>query len=142
MVDREARDKAAVVLRKFMVECSITNREYEDTYPVSKADPAVLGIYQQIWYLYDDMREHLMLGEYSLLTEHKKVVDRCLLFLQSDLEYLWPPLKWDLFGLFFDMIRYAISLGNFRPRQRKLSYNEENFWPFFDHDQIRQSARS
>lgn len=139
MVDREARDKAAKAVRGFMLECSITNWEYEDRYPESKADRAVLCIFQQLWFWYDDMHEHKMLGEYRLSPEHLEVIDRCLLFLQSDLEYIWPPVKVDWLGLVCYIIKYVISFGTFRPREKELSYNEEHFWPFFDREQYAQA---
>lgn len=142
MVDRESRDKAVNALREFMVEFSITNWEYEDRYPESKTDPALDSIFQNIWLLYDDMHEHKMLGDYHLSPEHQEVIGRCLLFLQSDLEYLWPPVKWDLLGTFLNIIKYVISFGTFRPREKELSYTEENFWPFFDHEQYAHMSKS
>lgn len=142
MVDRGARDMAAKAVTEFMLECSITNWEYEERYPESKADLAIDCIFQNLWFWYDDMHEHRMLGDHRLLPEHKEVIERCLLFLQSDLEYLWPPVKWDLPRTFFNIIKYVVSFGTFRPREIELSYDEENFWPFLDRDQYAQAYKS
>lgn len=139
MVDREARNKAAKVLQEFLLECSISNWQYDDRYPVSKADPAVFCVYQQIWFWYDDTHEHRMLGEYRLSPEHRDVIDRCLLFLESDLEYLWPPEKWNILGVLFDITKYVLSFGTLQPAQRETSYNEQKYWPFYDREQYEQA---
>ena len=127
MVDRHARDIAAEALRNFM-EGSISNREYERRFPKSKGDPALWGIYSQIWFCYSDTLEHTLTGKHALTNEGRAYIGRCLLFLKSDLEFQWPPTK---LRLWYPLLR-LIGLGRIvnRKVEKEMSIGDVDVWPF------------
>ena len=55
MVDRPARDRAALLLRRF-ASGRITNFEFDDAFPASVGDPALRAVAGRAWQLYDDTR--------------------------------------------------------------------------------------
>ena len=90
MVNRRARDISASTLRDFL-EGAITNEEYEERYPSSKSDPALREIHLQVWFFYSDLKEHKLIGRNSLYGEQVRFFERCIRFLESDLEFEWQP---------------------------------------------------
>jgi len=127
MVNRHARDIAAQALREFM-EGSISNREYERRYPKSKDDPALWGIYANIWFCYSDTSEHTLTGKHALTDEGRAIVGRSLLFLKSDLEFQWPATK---LRLWYPLLR-LIGLGRIvnRKVEKEMSSGDVDVWPF------------
>jgi hypothetical protein len=88
MIDRPARDRAALALRRFTAN-RITNEEFLDSYPTSASDPAVRAIDSRAWALYDDFREHRL----DASRELRREIARWVVFLHSDVEYRWPPFQ-------------------------------------------------
>lgn len=92
MVDRIARDKYAELIRHFCAGL-LTNDEYEArTYTIigDSDDKALFEVYLAVWGYYDDLHTHRMTGGYRLRRDDRRRVAQCVLFLQSDAEYLWP----------------------------------------------------
>ena len=106
MVDRATSDNAVSALRKF-AEGAISNREYERRFPKSKDDPALRSIYTNVWFCYSDTSEHTLTDKHALSKENNATLERCVLFLQSDLEFQWPPTK---ISLWYPLLR-LIGLG-------------------------------
>jgi len=127
MVDRHTRDIAAQALGEFM-DGSISNREYERRYPKSKDDPALRGIYANIWFCYSDTSEHTLTGKHALTDEGRAIIERCLLFLKSDLEFQWPATK---LRLWYPLLR-LIGLGRVVNRrvEKEMSVGDVDVWPF------------
>ncbi|MHC4153518.1 MAG: DUF1707 domain-containing protein [Planctomycetota bacterium] len=88
MVDREARDKTAELLRHFAAG-RITNDEFEDGLPSKSKDPAIGGICWAAWFLYDDLKEHKLIRRHAVTKDGKRHIARWVVFLKSDLEYEW-----------------------------------------------------
>ena len=89
MIDRAARDRAALLLRRFAAG-RLTNDDFVDAFPSSKTDPALRAVDQRAWALYDDFRTHRLTGRHALAPAGRREVARWVLFLQSDVEYTWP----------------------------------------------------
>ena len=87
MIDKESRSQLAHLLRQLSVG-QIANDQFEDQLPRSK-DRAVREVIGQAWLLYDDMREHKLVGPSK---KDRPEVARWILFLQTDFEYEWPSL--------------------------------------------------
>lgn len=138
MIDRHARDAAADTLREFM-EGSISNREYERRFPRSKDDPALWGIYSNIWFCYSDTSEHTLSGKHALTDEGRAFIKRCLLFLKSDLEFRWPPTK---LRLWYPLLR-LIGLGRLVNRhvEKEMSVGDVEVWPFLKKAQYEEVSR-
>lgn len=138
MIDRHARDLAVVALREFM-EGSISNREYERRFPKSKDDPGLRSIYTNVWFCYSDTSEHTLTGKHALSKENRAVLERCLLFLKSDLEFQWPPTK---ISLWYPLLR-LIGLGRVvnRKIEKEMGIGDVGVWPFFKNAEYEEMSR-
>ncbi len=116
MVYRRKRALAAGVLREFR-DGGITNDEYEDRWPRNRGDRVFWAIYDQLWFYYDDIKTHRLTGKYELSPESRELFDRCILFLESDLEYDWPAAKFGDVRFLFDgpesSVRFWLGGWNF-----------------------------
>ncbi|MBX7247044.1 MAG: hypothetical protein K1X53_16215 [Candidatus Sumerlaeaceae bacterium] len=88
VLDRAGRDRAAELLRK-LADGEITTDEFADSYPMSD-DRGVRAMRQAGWLLYDDLREHKLIGKDALPAEGKAEVARWILFLRTDDDFLYP----------------------------------------------------
>jgi hypothetical protein len=127
MIDRHARDLAAEAVRDFM-EGSISNKEYERRFPRSKGDPALWAIYSQVWFCYSDILEHTLTGKHALNDERRAVMERCLLFLKSDLEYQWPLPKIRLRYGILRLLGFGWLLK--RRQEVEMGIGDMDVWPF------------
>lgn len=132
MVDRTARDIAGDAIQDF-VRGSISNREYERRFPTTKDDPALRAIYTSLWFCYSDVSEHTLTGKHALNNEGHAHVDRCILFLRTDLEFQWPLPK---FRLKYGILR-LLGLGRVVKRweQDDMKMGEKQVWPFLNRAQ-------
>lgn len=129
MIDREARDKAAEILRHF-ISGQITNFELEAEMPTSD-DPVISAIEDSVWLFYDDFSKHKMKSDWALPKEAKELMARWIMFLHTDEEYKWPafphagvrPLKhgW-----------LARLLGKHLEEKMFMGCGTYGVWPFFD----------
>jgi hypothetical protein len=89
--NQELRAEAAILIRRFR-DGKITNFQFEHSFEEIRHrsnDRALQGIATALWGLYDDLREHKLTGRHGLTSETTAWFDRCILFVQSDLPYLW-----------------------------------------------------
>jgi len=85
MVDKDNRLKAAAVIREFM-NGALTSFDLEERFP-SSSDKALRAVSIMLWFFYDDLLEHRL----SRLTPKEQAIfKRCILFLQTDIEYTGP----------------------------------------------------
>src|SRR5271170_2184172 len=85
MVDQANRLKAAALIRQFGLG-SITNDQFADALPCSN-DEAIRAIRSMLWFCYSDLHEHRLAGKHALKPEWRDLFDRCVMFLNTDLEY-------------------------------------------------------
>ena len=158
MTDREYRTGAARLVKMFR-DGEITNDQFEDRFgrlACRRGDRALKAIRTAIWTTYSDLREH-KLGERGELSAQDRLwFDRIVLFLQSDLPYLWErndfvglPL---LSGALRWLLRTAKRLVGSTPDKVGLragpdTEQERSVWPFqsdedFRHLHDQASSRS
>ena len=89
MVDRIQRDAASRVLRSF-IDGAITNGEFEAQFPRSEEDSALPAIKANVWMLYSDLHRHKLTGKHEPNAETRALLERCVLFLETNLEFEWP----------------------------------------------------
>lgn len=137
MIDRQARDIASGLIQAFM-EGSITNREYERRYPKSKSDPAIWEVYKQIWFLYSDLKEHSLPGKQGLKDETRSFLERCILFLKSDLDFKWPAAR---IRPWHTLLRVA-GLGRQVDRReaQEMGFGDVEVWPFLNRTDYRSAS--
>lgn len=131
MVDRMKRDVAAGVLRKFL-DGAITNDEFERCFPTQDEDPGLSAIKTNIWTLYSDLYEHRLSGNHSPPADTRVFIERCILFLKSDLEFQWPVPRIRLSNLKNVIVEKARRLlGESVRVGADGAPNDEDVWPFF-----------
>jgi hypothetical protein len=89
MIDNEKRAVACTLVEKFF-NGEITNDDLADDFPSGRNDPALNGIYRQLWFCWDDTHTHKINERYKT-GEARAFFERCISFLGSDVEYQWPP---------------------------------------------------
>ena len=89
-MNRAKRTIAADLIQRFP-SAEITNDDFVEDFPNDKADPALRAIEECLWYCYDDIQSHTLTGRYALTAVDQELFARCCTFLESELEYEWPP---------------------------------------------------
>jgi len=146
MINREKRDLARRLVEKFLAG-EITNDDFVNDYPSrEKDDRVIVAIYDRLWGFWDDNQTHTLTGKRELNPEAGALFERCIAFLNSDLEYEWPPLEWwSLSQAFLRLIglrRIADRRGDeWTQKVRKIGKWE--VWPFIrEEDLVRRCVRS
>ena len=88
-MDVTARQWAAAALRGFLAG-HLTNAELDASYPGASPDRAVHEVYFKTWPYQDDFREYRVGHGTTLSSEERALLERCVLFLQTELPYEWP----------------------------------------------------
>jgi hypothetical protein len=138
VVDRHAREVAAKLLRQF-TDGLISNREYERSFPKSKTDPALWAIYVNTWFCYSDTSEHTLTNKYAVNDEQRAILERCVLFLGTDLEFQWPPPKFRLWYGILRLLGFGRTLK--RREEQEMSIGEVDAWPFLRKTQYQEMCR-
>ena len=91
MVNISKRKQAATLVRQFL-EGQINSDDYDSDFPDDTRDEGLLAVYDRLWLLYSDQTPY-RLNKASLTDDERAVIERCILFLWTDLEYEGPPLR-------------------------------------------------
>ena len=134
MIDRVSRDKLAETLRQY-VSGRITNYTLDDLQTNNK-DQGVKAISHAAWFLYDDLHEHKAVGNYKLDKENKHDISKCIVFLQSNEEYLWsnPSIRQNLITIFTFGLYKKISLTD--------KDGDVKAWPFFKNKELKNAQKN
>ena len=128
MIDRPARDSVALLIRR-LASGRISNQDYEDAWWATKThDEAVRAVLDAGWALYDDYRTYRLRGAAALPPATLAAISRCVLFLTSDLEYEWPPLRPS--PLFLAGTLLTLGIMQRRRRARWEASGDHHVWPF------------
>ena len=125
MLDKENRLKAATLIQDFR-QGRITNDEFVAAFPRSQ-DRAIQAISKMLWFCYDDLREHRLTGKHALTAEGEMLVDRCILFLNTNLEYTGKT-------NFVDFLAPVKKLYRWATRNRGPLI--ASYWPFDSQGQL------
>jgi len=117
---------------------SISNRDYERRFPKSKNDPALLAIYSNTWFSYSDTSEHTLSGKHALKEEQRATVERCILFLRSNLEFQWPVPKFRLRYALLRLLGFGRALEG--QEKQEMSIGDVDVWPFFRRAEYEQMS--
>ncbi|MEW6360287.1 MAG: hypothetical protein AB1696_28395 [Planctomycetota bacterium] len=143
MVDRKARNRAAAVVAAFR-DSRMSAEELNDAREqIETKDRAVVAVFTNIdMFFCDDFADHRLDGRYALDKDQLAWFDRCLLFLESDNEYAWPPplpdcpshplratlyIFWNLIAPF--VLWLAIPILLILVLLSSLVFGQMNFWP-------------
>ena len=129
-MDRASRLKAANLIQDFR-QGKITNDEFIHAFPRSD-DKAIQAINSMLWFCYSDLREHRLTGKHALTVEREMLVDRCILFLNSDFEYSGQT-------TFISFLAPLKKFWRWARRNREPAIGP--WWPFDDQAQIKEYER-
>jgi len=92
-----------------LVSGQITNMEFDPVYEEfhSSPDRAAAEIAHFGWCLYSDSVTYRITEHYRISPEVRETASKCLLFLQTDLEFAWP--EWPKKSLVFTWLSIGIS---------------------------------
>jgi hypothetical protein len=110
MVNREGRDKLARALKE-LVDGDTTTDRFLLLKAEDEGDRAVRDIRLFASSLFDDIYPHRLKGEHAIPEPSQRVVDRCLLFLRTDVEYKWPPYPQGTVGFALFVISALCEVG-------------------------------
>ncbi len=88
MINARARREGARLLTEFF-HGKITNDDYNDAFPSGSADAGLNVVYRRIWVYYSDLHSHY-LDRRELSEDDVALFQRCIVFLNTDLEYSGP----------------------------------------------------
>lgn len=130
MIDRQARDRAAELLRHFAAG-QRTNDEFEDSWPSSWQDPSVDQVFWGgAWGLYGGTRCHRLSGRDRLDRQVRREVARWVLFLKSNLPYEWPRVSHHLSLLLLFPNLLTMGLVGWLGRRWFACHGDYEVWPF------------
>ncbi|MFK5968696.1 MAG: hypothetical protein QM487_01030, partial [Candidatus Marithrix sp.] len=130
MIDRDARNLAISFLIEIRDKRLLTNWKLEDNWPSSISDPAINCILHWLWTLYDDFLEVSLIE--ILSKQDLQIIDRCYVFLSSDIEFRVQKLKKISF---WEKIKIKIQWGSeWRLDCILPTYTDNDFWPFPDQE--------
>jgi len=144
MVNRHKRDIAKRMVEGFAAG-TVTSREMDGDFPSDKTDPALAGIWEHLWFFWDDLHNHTLTGKHSPTPEMRAMMDRCIAFLHSDLEYEWPPYRWASFRLILlRAFRFRKKAGEVEKRETEelAKFGDLEVWPFLRKEDWERAVRS
>jgi hypothetical protein len=146
MTDREGRNTLAQSLRH-LVSGQITNDQFGDAARIESDDAAIHAVRDQAWLLYSDLHEHKLSGSNALSKSDRRIAARFILFLQSDLEYEWPPHPFSGgVGIILRLFSLVLSLGiiPYFVNKRWKASGDFAVWPFMrriDYEEVLNNPR-
>ena len=129
MVDAKNRERAAVLIERWL-KSSVTNWDFEDEWPDSSEDRAVVDIGRELWRLYSDSPERL-LNVSDLSAEELALLRRCLAFLHSKEPY--EPVPYEeaaprKANVFTELL--AVKKKPWEAMRLKIDSERQKWWPF------------
>jgi hypothetical protein len=146
MVDREARRAAALLIRQ-LYHGEITNDDFHVGWPRNSSDRALRAIgFTLNFAISENITRPLEFGE-----DGRTHLERCALFLDSNLEYEWPRDRFYTGGK-APRLAFVLTLGLYLPfyiwlRRRYLEQEaarDSTVWPFIrrsDYEQERDRRK-
>lgn len=150
MIDRDARNQMAELLRHFAAGQIINCDWDEAAWQLAKSnDPALHAVFVAVWGLYDDLREHTLSGKDALTEKTRRNVARCVLFLQSDVEYplsrlraSWEKVKfalWPVQWFFHGLHKLLAAIRIWPEKDTGRDYRE--WWPFSNQTEYEEALK-
>jgi len=136
MIDRSARNVMAEAARHYLTGLT-TNFAFDDAiFELKSYDPAVDAIRNQLWLIYDDLREHKHEGAWRISEEQREIILRIIMFLKGDFEYQWPRVP-NWYSASRSII-WLLTLGfGARALDKRFEFRDpDNVWPFHSREEV------
>ncbi|MEH6544579.1 MAG: hypothetical protein V7721_11635 [Porticoccaceae bacterium] len=139
MIDRNARNAVAEAARHYVTGLSTNFTFDEALFNLKFKDQAIEPICQNLWLIYDDLREHKHEGLWRLSEEQREIVIRIIMFLKSNIEYRWPTVPTWYSSMRPLIWLFTFSLGAKVLDQKFEFIDNENVWPFRDSNEVQEA---
>jgi hypothetical protein len=126
--EQTQRRFGADLLRQFIAG-EITNEQFHRNFPRSKSDAALNAIFRGAWVTYSDLREYRLVGKDAPSEKVRAILERCRLFLTTDLPFEWPEPKISMLSGILNLLSFGSIARRSAEQLRKLG--EVDYWPFF-----------
>jgi hypothetical protein len=126
LINQPHRSSGAAILRD-LIDGKITNDDFMSAFPRSN-DLGVDAVFKFAWGQFSDLRTHTLTGADRPTPDRSAALERCWLFLNTNLEFEWPlPEPSVARGLL-----RMIGLGRLLRRSEKeyRSHGDFEVWPF------------
>ena len=130
MIDRNSRNTLAEVLRHY-VSGLVTNDDLDDV-EVDWRDRGAVAVKGRAWSLYSDNYQHRAIEKHYLQKPAREEIGHWILFLHSDLEYMWPDYS---FVQTYNRPFNILTLGWWELQKKKkfdefMAAGDFSVWPF------------
>lgn len=89
---RKDKRKVAARLLSDLLDGQLTNEAFIAAFPRDRDDLILQAIADLAWLCYSDVRKHTI-RENHIPQEHRRLLERALVFLGTNLEYEWPKFR-------------------------------------------------
>ena len=135
------RNKAVQLLDRWLAD-DIMNSEFDDEWPYSSEDRAVVDIGRELWLHYSDSPKTRLKAS-DLSTEELQLLNRCLAFLITSEDYepvaTEEAVRWKR-GFLAKL--FGAPMRPWETLRLKISPDRQKWWPFADEAQYRRVMRS
>lgn len=117
----------ADLLRQFIAG-EITNDQFHRNFPRNESDAALKAIFRGAWVTYSDLREYRLVGKDTPSEKVRATLERCQLFLTTDLPFEWPEPKLKILAGIMNLLSFGSIARRSEEQLRKIG--EVDYWPF------------
>ena len=137
-IERAKRRVGADLLRQFIAG-EITNEQFHRNFPRSDSDAALRAILRSVWLTYSDFREHRLVGKDAPKAEVRAILERCQLFLTTDLPFEWPEPQIGVLATISNLLSFG-SVAR-RRTERMGTIGDMAYWPFIRESDYSAAAK-
>ena len=138
-IEQTKRQIGADLLRQ-LIAGEITNDQFHRGFPRSESDAALGAIFVGAWVTYSDFREHRLTGKDTPDVKALAVLERCRLFLKSDLPFEWPTPKVGVVSAMLNLLSFGCIAR--RNEKRLQQVGDLDYWPFIRKADYEKMART
>lgn len=126
-IDHTKRQVGADLLRQ-LIAGEITNDQFHRSFPRGGSDVALSAIFLAAWVTYSDLREYRLAGKDAPKEKTLAALERCRLFLTTDLPFEWPKPKVGVVPSILNLLSFGLISRRSEEQLRQIG--EVDYWPF------------
>jgi len=145
MIAQDSRNRLAEALRHYASGRIMNDELFAASTSVDRRDRGAVAVMMAAWCLYDDLKAHFVENRLPPNSEARREVARWIVFLHSDVEYLWPGSPGMLVNVFHSFINF-LTFGRWWKRtigrwEQQLGNGDYSVWPFSGRAEFEQAVK-
>ncbi|MFH0908004.1 MAG: hypothetical protein V1929_04520 [bacterium] len=141
VIDIHGRVKALRLLNAILTT-GISNHQLDDEWPSKTLDRGLSTIGERIWCFYPDLPEKIV-TQADLNSEQLDVLNRCIIFVKTSEEYVWPPYSFETENIrLVDRVLGRSEQVRRREWGNFISAGDISAWPFLHIEDYENASRS